>query len=431
MPPQRLITREAGYLLRVGRDELDSDKFEDLLRRARLALDAGAAPEAARMLRTALELWRGPAFGDFTDEPFVQSEAARLEELRLVAAETRITADLAVGRHVELIGELEALTRDYPLREGLRAQLMTALYRSGRQADALRVYRDVRELLIDQLGVEPSSDLQRLERAILRQDADLAWVGPHSTPASLDAPSAVEGTPGVRPGPDDERIDRTFVGRRAQLSILLRALDAAQGGRGQLVLIAGEPGIGKTRIARELAEAAFASSVTVAWGRVWEGEGAPAFWPWVQLLRALLLQDDREALRILPASDASVVAQLVPEIADCAPPLPRPAQLSAEQARFQLFDVTIRLLRRISAERTLMVILDDLHWADTSSLLLLRFLARELVDMPLLLLGTYRDVGTEPMPAWPSTLAELLSEPVTRRRRPLRQGGDGRASRRR
>ena len=125
---------------------------------------------AAAVLREALAVWRGPALADFAYEPFAQSEIARLEEARLAALEERIDADLASGEHARLVGELEALVREHPLRERLRGQLMLALYRSGRQADALEAYRDARGGLLDELGLEPGRALQELERAILAHD---------------------------------------------------------------------------------------------------------------------------------------------------------------------------------------------------------------------------------------------------------------------
>src|SRR5262249_48652057 len=133
-----------------------------------------APPEkAARILREALGLWRGPPLADLTREPFAQAEIRRLEELRLVALELRIDADLSLGRRADLVGELEGLVRGHPYRESLRAQLMLALYGSGRQAEALDVYRETRQILVDELGIEPGPSLQELQQAILRQDPGL------------------------------------------------------------------------------------------------------------------------------------------------------------------------------------------------------------------------------------------------------------------
>jgi DNA-binding SARP family transcriptional activator len=173
LEPELLVTRSPGYLLRVEPGELDADRFERSVQQARADLAAGDAAIAAEQLREALALWRGPALVDFTDAPFARVEAARLEELRLAATEDRIEAELALGRHGDLVAELEALVARHPLRERLRAQLMVALYRSGRQAEALRVYHETREVLVEELGIEPSRALQRLERAVLAQDTSL------------------------------------------------------------------------------------------------------------------------------------------------------------------------------------------------------------------------------------------------------------------
>jgi DNA-binding SARP family transcriptional activator len=169
-PAEVIVTQEPGYLIQVGTDELDLLRFERLVEEAR-----GAPAEvAARVLRDALALWRGPALADVANEPFADAEILRLEQLRLDALERRVEADLALGRYVELVGELEVLVREHPLHERLRGQLMLALYGSGRQVDALDVYRQTRHMLIKELGVEPSPSLQELERAILQHDPILS-----------------------------------------------------------------------------------------------------------------------------------------------------------------------------------------------------------------------------------------------------------------
>ena len=168
-----LETRGRGYLLRLAPDQLDAERFEGLLELGRELFAAGDARGAADVLREALGLWRGSPLADFAYEPFAQPEIARLEELRLAALEARIEADLALGRHRELVAELEALARQNPLRERLRAQLMLALYRCGRQADALEGYKHARTELVSELGLEPSRELQELERAILQQSPEL------------------------------------------------------------------------------------------------------------------------------------------------------------------------------------------------------------------------------------------------------------------
>ena len=168
-----LLTQGRGYLLRVGPAELDLDRFSDMAERGRDALGADNPQEAAELLGKALELWRGPPLADFTYDPFAQTAIHHLEELRLAALEDRIEADLAVGRAGELVGELGTLVAQHPLRERPWRQLMLALYRCGRQADALAAYQRARRELVEELGIEPGPELRSLEQAILRQDPAL------------------------------------------------------------------------------------------------------------------------------------------------------------------------------------------------------------------------------------------------------------------
>ena len=182
----RIITRPPGYLLRVERDELDLERFRQLAEESR----GGEPREAAALLRRALALWRGPPLADLAREP-VAAAAAGLDELRLEALERRIDADLALGRHAELVSELEALAAEHPFRERLRAQLVLALYRSGRQADALDAYAAARGTLVDQLGAEPGPELQELQRAILRHDAALGAPAP-PPPTEEEAAAEIE-----------------------------------------------------------------------------------------------------------------------------------------------------------------------------------------------------------------------------------------------
>src|SRR5262249_30161287 len=162
-----------GYLLHVG-DGYDVGTFESLVSNGRAQLAAADYTRAMASLDAALELWRGPAFGEFADDDFARVERARLEDARMTAIEDRAQALLYLGRHTEVIGQLEALVVTHPFRERLWEELMVALYRSGRQADALHAYQDVREKLRDELGVEPSESLRSLEGAILRQEEGLA-----------------------------------------------------------------------------------------------------------------------------------------------------------------------------------------------------------------------------------------------------------------
>jgi predicted ATPase/DNA-binding SARP family transcriptional activator len=232
LPQDVLATRSPGYVLRVGPDALDLHRFERLVDEGRSLLARGLAADASERLREALSLWRGPALADFAYDSFAQAAIARLEEIRLAALELRIEADLALGRHDELVGELEALVAEHPLRERLRRYLMTALYRSGRQAEALDAYQDARRALVNELGIDPGPALQELERAILRQDPVL----------DLPPPIAIASTNLPRPA-------SSFVGREHELAELLsRIQDGAR-----LLTLTGPGGSGKTRLALEAA----------------------------------------------------------------------------------------------------------------------------------------------------------------------------------
>ena len=217
-----LRTVAPGYGLRVDGDELDLTRFERLLEQAR---DSDAAA-AASLLREALALWRGPPLGEFAYEAWAQTEIARLEELRLAALEERFEADLATGRAGEIVAELETLARQHPFRDRLGAQLMVALYRAGRQTEALQHYQRTRTLLLDELGLEPSPLLQRLERAILTQDSSL------DLPAATVLESADEDLPAPESAilvvPRDER-------RLAELVALAEPLAAAPPARELIV----------------------------------------------------------------------------------------------------------------------------------------------------------------------------------------------------
>lgn len=232
LPDGRLDTRGAGYAVRVEPAELDLARVQHLLSEAR-GVAAARPDQASAKLREALELWRGPALAEF-GEPFAQVEGPRLEELRLAALEAWVDAELALGRHAELVGELDALVGRHPLRERLRGQQMLALYRSGRQADALAAYAAYRTTLDDELGIAPSAALRELERAILNQDPALEAAPPRS---------AVHVAAGK-----DEPVAPPLAGREREAAELSAAYEEALAGRCRLVLVTGEPGAGKTAL---------------------------------------------------------------------------------------------------------------------------------------------------------------------------------------
>src|SRR5262245_14009945 len=324
----RLVTQPPGYLLRLDPAELDETRF------CALRLEAGSAEprEAAELLREALALWRGAPLADLGYEEFAQAEIARLGELYAGTIEQRIDVDIALGRHLELAAELEGLVAAHPLRERLRAQLMLVLYRSGRQAEALEAYQAARRALVDELGIEPGRELRELESAILRQDPSLDLVPPAAAVVAQAPRSA-------------------FVGREAELDVLVSGLDGALAGRGGLYLLVGEPGIGKSRLGEELIRVARPRGFHVLVGRCWEAGGAPAYWPWVQALRAYVRACKTEELRVQLGAGAADIAQIVPELRGRLADLPEPPSLDAEGARFRLFDATAEFLRNAARSR--------------------------------------------------------------------------------
>ena len=211
-----LVTRNPGYLLRVNSEQLDSVLFQDGFAAGRAALEAGRYAEAAGMLRQALGLWRGQVLADLADYAFTRPEAARLEELRLAAVEARVEAELALGRHAALTAELEQLAGGHPMRERLHGQLMLALYRGGRQGDALAAYRHVRDLLVGELGVDPGEPLRRLHASVLAQDPALDWDGDRPGPADGHRPGAGAPvtSPAAAPPPRPAGLDRAPVRAR-------------------------------------------------------------------------------------------------------------------------------------------------------------------------------------------------------------------------
>jgi len=238
----RIVARPPGFLLRVALGELDLERFESLLAQGRDALAGGDAALAASLLRDGDALWRGRALADLELEPFLRLEAERLEDLRLAALETRVDADLALGRHADVVAELQAVAAAHPYRERFRAQLMLALYQGGRQADGLALYRQTRALLNDELGLEPGAELQELERRILLQDPQLAV--PARTATALRSPRAGECPfKGLAPfQPDDADL---FFGRERLVDELVARLATTP-----LLAIIGPSGSGKSSLLR-------------------------------------------------------------------------------------------------------------------------------------------------------------------------------------
>jgi len=342
-----LVTREPGYLLRVPPAALDATRFEELTAAGRRALSEGQTDAAASMLREALGLWRGQPFQEFLNADFAMTEAERLAELRLGAVEDRLEADLRVGRHRELVAELEGLVREHPLRERLWAQLMLALYRAGRQADALLAYQRARSVLVEELGIDPGAELRRLHAAVLAQDPGLELQPTGEVAAARELPEALHAV-----GP-------AFVGRSAELAWLRAAWTRATHGRGGVAFVAGGPGMGKTRLAAGLAREVHDQGGWVLYGRCTPASSDP-LQPFAQALTGV-----GASLQDLPVSSPGrSPAALGPGLAD---------------------------LLASRSDRPVLLVLDDLHLAQAPALEALAGLAAAAATQRLLVFGAYRD----------------------------------------
>lgn len=226
-PPDVLLTQDPGYLLRATSEDCDALRFEVLAAEGRAALEAGRDGEAVSLLSQGLDLWRGPVLADLAYEPFVLRAADRLEELRLTALETKFEAELRLGRHAEVVGRLEGLAADHPLRERIWWMLMLALYRAGRQGEALGASRRLRETLREELGLDPGPDVRELEEAILRQDPDLTWRPPGSQEEGPAPPSPEPGPNAEDPAPtvEERRLATVLFAELEGLGDLMDRLD--------------------------------------------------------------------------------------------------------------------------------------------------------------------------------------------------------------
>jgi DNA-binding SARP family transcriptional activator len=379
-PARVIVTQDPGYALKVEPDEVDGLRFLEMVAEGRDLLDVGMAEEAAKRLDEALRLWRGQPLAEFESEPWAVATAARLTDARDSALEDRIDAWLALGRHARAASELEEMVQERPLRERRWAQLILATYRSGRQADALRAYQRCRVVLGDELGIEPGPELRRLEAAVLAQDPslDLATVAfpPGPAPTKETPPASPPGT------------NRTFEVHKVQLDRMqLRIADAADG-RGGVVVFVGEPGVGKTTLAEKAADIAAEEGLCSVWSRCLDASSAPAYWPWVQLLRRVPQTTKVEEARQRLEGEA-----VVPE--------------DGNVAKFRVYDAVVEALREVAGESGLVCLIDDLHAADQASLELLVLVAGDLPRLAVLVVATLRD--TEPSEALNRTMGELLT----------------------
>ena len=349
-----IVTCAPGYRLTTIATDVDAARASIV--RGRREAAAGRFDAAVRAFDEALALWRGRALAEFADRPFARAEAAALEELRATTVEERMAALLAAGDHADVVAQCERLVAEEPLRERRWAHLMLALYRDGRQGEALEAYRRLAGLLDDELGVEPGPEVRALEAAILVHDPALG----------LGARS-----PGAGPG----RTATACVGRDVELATLLGHLADAEDGRGRVTLLRGEPGIGKTRLLGELATRADARGALVLRGRCPEAGGLP-YHPFTEALEACLEGAVAPAaLRALTHADV---------------PSGHPA-LQPDELRSRLLDGMARFVTARCADAPVVLVVDDLHWADEGTVAMVRHVARCAAGDRLLIVGAYRD----------------------------------------
>ena len=383
-----------GYRINTEAADLTTARFEQLVEAALRATEP--LEERVDRFDAALALWDGPALGDLADEAWAKGEAVRLDELRLAAVEERFRVLLELGRHASIVGELAAAVDAHPLRERLAEQLVLALYRCGRQPEALQAYESTREHLAEELGLDPSPDLVRLAEAVAGRDPSLD-LATH-VPSAPDRPDPVV-APGlggsfvrvpVTPGPLDlppavtERRARTaFVGRDRQLDALDQAWEAVRAGGRRLVTLSGESGMGKTRLAQVFCQRAHAAGTHVLWGRC-TAENLVAYQPAAEGLRTALravnpdilsaIVDPRPALRILLPSDDQ--AELVDAPTDA--------------SRYDLYEALAEVLGDVASSAPIIWVVDDVQWADRSTLTLIEHLIRQEQTGRLLILATVR-----------------------------------------
>ncbi|MEU1394001.1 BTAD domain-containing putative transcriptional regulator, partial [Nonomuraea sp. NPDC005730] len=361
--PAVLVSAADGYGLMTGGLGLDTADFGTLVSTGSAHLAAGRHEQAAAALAEALGLWRGDPYADVRAQEWAQPEIGRLEQVRLDAVEALAAALLELGRHTDVVARLDPFVREHPLRERAWELLVLAHYRAGRQAAALECLRGVRDVLAGELGIDPGPRLRELETAVLRQDAALLPSGrpatPPRTPMRTAAPRAAD------PAPDQP----VFVGRESALEFLTEAAGAASAA-GQVVLVDGEPGVGKTSLLRRFRAAA---GVPVGWGASPDHETAPALWPWERVLRDLAAAAPQAALPGEVGTFLSGGPEAVPAS-------------DAQGARLRFFEAVGAFLAAVGPA---VVVLEDLHAADDATLRLLVHVAAT-ARPGLLLVATFR-----------------------------------------
>ncbi|GAA0993363.1 BTAD domain-containing putative transcriptional regulator [Acrocarpospora macrocephala] len=371
-PNRLLVTVASGYALRAAPEQVDALRFEATVRAAGERLDENPQTARAR-LESALGLWQGTPYSDFADQSWAEAEVTRLNELRLVARERHADAGLRLGLHAETVPDLEALTTENPLREEGWRLLALGLYRCGRQGDALAALRKARNILADELGIDPGPALRKMESDILAQDSGLELTAAprrlESTASWPPRPVEVGSVPPLEPEP--------FVGRDAELTTLAAAAPRAKSGRLTIAVIGGDAGAGKTMLLRQLTGQLESHGWIAAGGACPDSPATPPGWAWVEVLRTLIAR----------RGAGEYGALLAPLLDDHAP------DTGDDEASggFRLHRAVGGFLSGVAREAPLLITLEDLHWADDQTLALLRALPSLLAASRVLLVVTCRD----------------------------------------
>ncbi len=401
-----LAFESQGYRFHPGfNDVIDFVRFEALADGGRELLAAGEAQQARDMLTEALGLWRGPALVEFSDQEWARGTATRLDTRRTAALDDRIRADLQLGRHELVLGELTELIASDPLHEGFRELLAIALYRSGRQAEALRALDDLRRRLVDELGIDPSQRIRELETRILDHDPTLA--SPVVAPAVSAATERTSAPrqPLARAGRHVEGMTETeLVGRAAERRVLADVVQAGLTGITQWVVLEGEPGIGKTRLLEQLAHDANGEGYQVLWGRCFESGAPPAFWLWLAIVRGLVDPADP-----LPDAEQELIDRLL------SPAGEQEHVVAVDAKRFRLFEAISALLKRAAHRQPVMLALDDVQWADPASLELIEFVTGSVIGARVIVACTVRQFELARNDAVVQALATISRRPHAKR----------------
>lgn len=397
-PSTRISTQGDAYVLQLGDDELDARRFERWASAGRSAMSLGEPLRAAELFEGALAEWRGPVLADMRDPSGLGPEVARLEELRVLTREERAEAWLALGDHRRAVAELESMVESFPLRERCWELLLLALYRSGRQSEAVRRYQDVRSALVEELGIEPGPALRSLEADILSHAPSLDGE-PASAPKTSAPNAALHIPPPIWLQPPSD----AFVGREAESAFLSEVFERVSGGERRLALVVGEPGIGKSRLVRQTARKLCERGALVLGGRCVE-EPLHVLEPFAEAVGRLAREEGPRLEREAPG-DLTVLAGLVPELSLRAVPF---ASLDAEAHRYLLFRAVSGLLDGGAGSRQVVLVLDDLQWAAPAALQLLVHLLHDKERGSLLVLASARD--TEMSESLEAMIADLRRE---------------------